>query len=153
MMTLERNMKSILVPTDFSEGFQDVIDYAVLIAKKFEGRLSFLHVIEPMMVYELYFSFAHSSGSSELRGRMMEALKKKIDPVKDQGIEIEEMILMGLPSREIVKFAKARGVDLIVMGTRGRTGLSHVLLGSTAERVIQHAPCPVLTIHSPKKHP
>jgi len=121
-MTLGKTMKSILVPTDFSEGFQDVLEYAVLIAKRFKGQLSFfLHVIE-QMVYELDFSFVHASGSPDLRERMMEALKKVIDPVKNEGIEIEEMVLMGVPSGEIVKFAKARGVDLIVMGTRGRRG-------------------------------
>ena len=120
-MTLGKTMKSILVPTDFSEGLQDVIDYAVLIAKRFEGQLSFLHVIE-LMVYELDFSFVHTSGSPDLRERMMEALKKIIDPVKNEGIEIEGMVLMGVSSGEIVKFAKARKVDLIVMGTRGRRG-------------------------------
>jgi nucleotide-binding universal stress UspA family protein len=65
------------------------------------------------------------------------------------GLTGESVVLYGVPFQEIIDAAKARQVDLIVMGTHGRTGLMHVLLGSVAERVVQHAPCPVLVVRTP----
>jgi hypothetical protein len=85
-----------------------------------------------------------------LRDRLGESLNKKLAPIRAEGISVEGFVFSGVPSAEIIKFAKSRQADLIVMGTHGRTGLAHVLLGSTAERVIQKAPCPVLTVNVSK---
>jgi nucleotide-binding universal stress UspA family protein len=67
-----------------------------------------------------------------------------------KSLKVEEILRIGVPFLEIVKAAKEREVDLIVMGTHGRTGLSHVLIGSVAENVVHHAPCPVLTVKHPQ---
>jgi hypothetical protein len=76
----------------------------------------------------------------------MEMMEQSVDVMREQGVEVEGRFIIGVPSVEIVSVAQKQNADLIVMGTHGRTGLSHILLGSTAERVIQHAPCPVLTV-------
>jgi nucleotide-binding universal stress UspA family protein len=142
--------KKILVPTDFSECSQAAVEYAVSLAKAFKGELSIFHVMEPM-VYELDFSFVQPAGFPDLKDRLSESLNKKLAPIQAEGISAEGFIFSGEPSVEIIKFANSRQADLIVMGTRGRTGLAHVLLGSAAERVIQQAPCPVLAINASKK--
>ena len=142
--------KKILVPTDFSECSQVAVEYAVSLAKAYKGELCIFHVMEPI-VYELDFSFVQPTGFPDLKDRLSESLNKKLASIQAEGISAEGFVFSGIPSREIIKFANSRQADLIVMGTHGRTGLAHVLLGSTAERVIQQAPCPVLTINASKK--
>jgi nucleotide-binding universal stress UspA family protein len=83
-------------------------------------------------------------------------LDRTTERVRESGIKTRSLMRVGAPFLEIINMAQSEGADLIVMGTHGRTGLSHVLMGSVAERVVNKAPCPVLTIRHPDrkfKHP
>ena len=143
-------IKTILVATDFSETATKAIDAAVEFAKKFEAQLIVLHayrveipMASPMTAggYVLPDGFFEQLGSHARK--QVEATAKEIEArgVKTIGLAVEQSAAIA-----IVEEAKTRPVDLIVMGTRGLTGLKHVALGSVADRVVRTAPCPVLTI-------
>ena len=135
----------ILVPTDFSDHADYALDYAIELAQKLQARLTLLHIIDtmPLGVVE-EGSMLPPSYWQELEtnlGQSMEASLKRLTDVDLQG---ETMIVHGVPFQSIIDIAKEKAADLIVMGTHGRTGLTHVLMGSVAERVVRMAPCPVL---------
>ena len=138
----------ILLPTDFSECSAAAAGAARLLAERFGGRILVLHVLDeavaadPMFRGELPLetvrirmeTFAHESMDAFLAGHFA-------------GFEnFDTMFAMGIPHREIVRNAREASSDLIVIGTHGRTGVEHVLFGSTAEKVVRMAPCPVLTV-------
>jgi universal stress protein A len=143
-----------LVPTDFSADAEQALDYAIRLARALNARLTVLHVIPPVPMAggdmgvtlpETYLQEVEEA----VQGSMEEALAR----VTAAGLTGERVILYGVPFQEIVEAAKARQVDLIVMGTHGRTGFLHVLLGSVAERVVRLAPCPVLVTRPPASPP
>ncbi len=138
-------VKKILVPTDFSECSMAATDHAISLAQTFQAQVILLHVMEPP-VYGLDFSLTHPGTLPLVRQKLMEMMERSVDVMSDHGVEAEGYFIIGVPSVEIIRAAEKHGADLIVMGTHGRTGLSHILLGSTAERVIQRAHCPVLTV-------
>jgi universal stress protein A len=138
-------VKAILVPTDFSPGSAEAMEYAIGLARLCSSRLIFLHVLEPA-VYSVDFAITHPGVPPEVRQRLDEMMKEWIKHTSDQGIEAQGLFAMGIPFLEIGKAVERQAIDLIVMGTHGRTGLAHLVLGSTAERVVRLAPCPVLTI-------
>jgi nucleotide-binding universal stress UspA family protein len=138
-------VKKILVPTDFSRCSMAATDRAVSLAQTFQAQVILLHVMEPP-VYGLDFSLTHPGILPVVRQKLMERMEQAVDVMRDRGIEAEGYFIIGVPSVEIIRAAEKHNADLIVMGTHGRTGLSHILLGSTAERVIQRARCPVLTV-------
>jgi nucleotide-binding universal stress UspA family protein len=143
--------KKILVPTDFSECSKAAMDHAMSLAQTFQAQIILLHVMEPP-VYGLDFSLMHPGALPIVRQKLMEMMEQSVDVMKDQGIVAEGHFIMGVPFLEIIRAAEKHNADLIVMGTHGRTGLSHILLGSTAERVIQRTPCPVLTVKGTVRH-
>jgi len=143
-------VKSILVPTDFSECSQAAVEQAVSLAQTLHVPIFLLHVMEPP-VYGLDFSLMHPAILPVVRHKLVEMMQQVVDRMKNEGIEAEGHFVTGVPFVEIIKAAKKHEADLIVMGTHGRTGLAHVLLGSTAERVIQRAHCPVLTVKAVKQ--
>jgi nucleotide-binding universal stress UspA family protein len=134
----------ILVPTDFSEYADYALDYAIELAKTLQARLTFLHIIQltPMTMGDMYgYSLeAYEAMESEAQKHMAALLNR----VHQEGLQGEMAIVQGVPFQIIVDMAESRDVDLIVMGTHGRTGLTHALMGSVAERVVRLAPCPVL---------
>jgi nucleotide-binding universal stress UspA family protein len=138
-------MKIILVPVDFSDAAQPALNYAESLARQTGASLHLIHVLEfpllrpdyPQMPLDL----------SELRARINRDLGA-IQAGQLRGIRSTAEIREGLPFQAIVDAATDVGADLIVMATHGRTGLQHILLGSTAERVVRHADCPVLVIRS-----
>lgn len=156
--------KSILFCTDFSENSYDARECAVDFAKAFHANLYLLHVIDVSITDLLNFSEAPdvafpSYGASlpvelkeEIQKSVVENTRKALegirleltDRIKDVSIHFSE----GVTSIEIVKFAEENSVDLIVMGTHGRTGFEHLIMGSTAENVVRMAKCPVLTVRS-----
>ncbi len=149
-------MKNILVPTDFSDFSRLALDYAITIAQTFKASIILIHVtpekeldsirqispyLEPGRIEEL------------LKGRESEDRKQLdefIPPEKKEGIETEAIHRVGTPFLEIIKVAKEKEVDLIVMATHGRSGLSHILFGSVAEKVVRKSTCPVLSIRPPE---
>lgn len=138
-------VKRMLVPTDFSECSQEAVEYAISLAQAFQATVFLLHVMEPP-VYGLDFTLIHPSVAPDVRQKLVERMEQWVDRMKELGIEVEGHLISGVPFVEIIKAAKRHEADLIVMGTHGRTGLVHLWLGSTAERVIQRAHCPVLTV-------
>ena len=138
-------VQHILVPTDFSEYADYALDYAIELAQKLQARLTFLHVIHltPMAMGEIGAS-GLAPYLEEIETDAQQRMEGIVERVHQEGLEGEISIVQGVPFQIIVDMAESRGVDLIVMGTHGRTGLTHALMGSVAERVVRLAPCPVL---------
>lgn len=141
----------VLVPIDFSAHSTEAIRVAADLARRFEARVTLLHVYEPL-VYGLPDGFVLTPANKidELLG----AIDAQLDSARQQAIdagaaEVDAKRLEGAAAAQIVEFAARGAFDLIVMGTHGRTGISHFLMGSTAERVVRLAPCPVLTVKRP----
>ena len=129
--------KHILCPVDFSDYSDAALDLASSLARDTGAKLYIIHVEE------------QASLTAMLRVLDGHRLFKKLPTATE--VRFEHDVLLGDPAREIVKFAKEKGVDLIVMGSHGRTGLSRVLMGSVAEVVARTAPVPVLTLKADSK--
>jgi nucleotide-binding universal stress UspA family protein len=142
----------ILVPVDFSDCSLEALEYSVQAAKVFGAAVTLLHVLEPAS-YGLDFTLAHAGDAQRARA----ALETKLDDLaalfRKQDITAGARIKSGAPGAAITEDAGAVQADLIVMGTHGRRGFSHLVSGSVAEAVLRHAPCPVLTVKSPKFGP
>jgi nucleotide-binding universal stress UspA family protein len=143
-------IRIILVPTDFSDDAGTALEEAKDLARRFGSRLCLLHAysITPYAVSPWNGGFG-AEFVVEIRKGAEQALEELRKKVAGEGIGVEALVEEGPPALVISDVAKRLPADLIVMGTRGRTGLAHVLLGSVAERTIRTAPCPVLTV----KHP
>jgi nucleotide-binding universal stress UspA family protein len=142
-------LKRILVPIDFSDCSLSALGYALGLAVKFEARITLLHVVEPAVYADNYLNtpaaMEEANQSLMAAGReRLAALQRRASAQNSGGVE--SLVRMGRAQSDISDTAEATGSDLIVMGTHGYGGLKHLLLGSTAERVIRHAPCPVLTV-------
>ncbi|HEX5064576.1 MAG TPA: universal stress protein [Myxococcota bacterium] len=137
----------IVVPVDFSEHSSRALDVAIELAKKFDGRLHLVHAyaIHPMLLTP-YGVNIPVDFEREFRQAADLQMTACADRVRKAGLAVEVTTTADLPSDAIVRCAEKTGADLIVMGTRGLTGLKHVVLGSVAERTLRLAPCPVLTV-------
>ena len=144
------DIRHILAPTDFSDSSKKAISDAFELARTLGATLLLLHVLEPSPYRG---EFTQPTMGEELLGdleRQASAALAQVLPEAQQAkIEVSRAVAIGSPSQKIVETAEAEHVDLIVMATHGRTGLSHLLIGSVAERVVRTAPCPVLTIRPP----
>ena len=141
------DLKRILVPTDFSEYSAVSLDYACSFAEKFNAELHLLHVLEMHASSTPVFA-----GGLVLTPQVQEsrtAAEKSLLEL-ECGREAIRATVVGPPFLEILRYARDNEIDLIVMGTHGRSGLAHVLVGSVAERVVRKASCPVLTVRHPK---
>ncbi len=139
----------ILVPTDFSQDAEKALQTALELAKKFGARVEVLHAyhVDIPVTAPMGGGFAIPDGFFESLQRHAEAQVAKIaSGAKGQGVEISTQAVRSPASSAIVSAAKQLPADLIVMGTRGLTGLKHVALGSVAERTVRTASCPVLTV-------
>jgi universal stress protein A len=141
-------LKRILVPTDFSDPSQEALETAVSFARMFGATLDLVHVAlevtypvpPPIDVASLPIDIGPALDRSAAGLAAAEAR------VREAGVACESATLVGRADQEIVTRARTTGAQLIIMGTHGRSGLAHALLGSNAERVVQHAPCPVLIV-------
>ncbi len=141
----------ILFALDFSENSEHAFDYAIAMARNFNARLFILHVIqEPVDLsgfYVPHISFEKLEKEIEEGAeKMMENFCRKM---LGDFSNYETGIVSGIPYEEILRKAEQEQVSLIVMGTQGRKGIDHLLFGSTAERVVRNAKCPVLTVRLP----
>lgn len=136
----------VLFATDFSRDTLHARAYAAYWASTFGAPLKVLHVIQiyPMVVAPMADTVMVTSIQNEVSRR----LEELVGELGRCGVQATGMQVCGIPSEEVAKAAGADGADLIVLGTRGLTGLEHVLLGSTAERVVKGAPCPVMTVRA-----
>lgn len=138
-----------LVPLDFSTYADQALDYAIRLARPLNARLTLLHVIQPVPMAGVDMGVAlPETYLQELEEEVQRSMEAALARVTAAGLTGERVVLYGVPFQEIVDTAKARQVALIVMGTHGRTGLLHVLLGSVAEKVIRLAPCSVLVVRT-----
>ncbi|MBI4552507.1 MAG: universal stress protein [Candidatus Latescibacteria bacterium] len=145
-------LKRLLCPTDFSEPSEHALTYAISLAQQYGAVLYLLHVIEPLTPVpgiEMGPVLMYDE-RPDLLQRVHELLDEMVPEDVKAKIEIKPLIRRGAPFLEIIRTAREEEIDLIIIATHGRTGLSHVLLGSTAEKVVRKAPCPVLTIRHPE---
>jgi nucleotide-binding universal stress UspA family protein len=144
-------IKSILVPLDFSDPSGKALKYAVQFAEQFTARLTLLHVVEPVATPDFaYFPLLVEND------RAVRAAREQLDRLCQQerlGPRLVEKTLVrtGRAFHEICEAARTLKVDLIIIATHGYTGVKHVVLGSTAERVVRHAPCPVLAVREAER--
>jgi nucleotide-binding universal stress UspA family protein len=146
-------INKILVPIDFSDYSKSALKYAAQIAKFFDASITLVYVVEPM-IYPADFSMgqvAIPSTDMHLHERAEEELKTLANSVIDPTIKVDITIKTGKPFVEINETAKEIDADLIIIATHGHTGVEHILFGSTAEKVVRKAPCPVLTLRNPIK--
>lgn len=138
----------ILVPVDFSECSEQAIGGAVDLAARYDAALTMLYVHEPLpLVFPEGTGIYESLQLPNVIAELGKKLAAKKQALIDKGCKrVEAVERNGYPPSEITDFAKSGGFDLIVMGTHGRRGLSHLMIGSVAERVVRTAPCPVLTV-------
>ncbi|HHT9124424.1 MAG TPA: universal stress protein [Candidatus Brocadiia bacterium] len=146
-------LNKILCPYDFSESSSYALKYAVEFASAYKAKLYLLHVFdiraydygEPVYGISVPTKDAINTIRTELANSIPEKVKKELSASGG----LEAIVASGVPFYEIIKFANDNKIDLIVMGTHGRTGLAHILLGSVAEKVVRKASCPVLTVRHP----
>lgn len=149
------NMKinKILVPIDFSDYSKSALRYAVNFAKLFNAEILLIYVVEPV-IYPPDFSMgqiAIPTIATEFDERAREELNKLAKNEIPQEIKVTTLIKSGKPFVEIIDTASEADVDLIIIATHGHSGVEHILFGSTAEKVVRKAPCPVLTLREPVK--
>lgn len=146
-------IKKILVPIDFSDYSKNALKYSVNFAKRFSAEMYLVYVIEPM-IYPADFSMgqiAVPTGDVDMTERAKEELSNLAKTEIDASIRTEILIKSGKPFVEIIETASDLDIDLIIIATHGHTGVEHLLFGSTAEKVVRKAPCPVLTLREPIK--
>jgi nucleotide-binding universal stress UspA family protein len=146
-----RTFSTIVFANDFSDNSVHAFDYALALARSFSARLVLVHVInEPVDLrgfYVPHISFDNLEKEiAESAEQMMDQFCRDNLPAD---LDHESLVVSGVPFEEIVKVAGEKQADLIVLGTHGRKGLDHMLFGSTAERVVRHAACPVMTVRLP----
>jgi nucleotide-binding universal stress UspA family protein len=135
----------ILVPTDLSEYADYALDYAIALAQKLQARLTLLHIIHltPLAMGDIGVS-GLVPYLEEMEADAQQRMQALLNRVQQEGLQGETAVVQGVPFQTIVDMAGNEDVDMIVMGTHGRTGLIHALMGSVAEKVVRLAPCPVL---------
>ncbi len=151
-MIKQLQIKRILFPTDCSETSTKALPYAVFVAQQSGARLYIIHVVEELSeITGFYIPHISTDALEEemeraARDLMKAYLKKHLKDFRNY----KSIIKKGDPYREIVGFAKENSIDIIIMGTHGRSGLEKVLLGSTTKGVLKNAPCPVLSVFLPE---
>ncbi len=148
-------LNRILVPTDFSEFSRPAVDYGCAIASRFESELHLLHVVpDPALLIPeagMFSAEAMQAQSDELARKTLLQLNELPGAAWENGKPICREVRIGTIFMEIIDYARTSDIDLIVIGTHGRSGLMHVLMGSVAERIVRKSPCPVLTV-KPEGH-
>ena len=142
-------VKKVLVPIDFSESSLKALKYAVAFASHFGASICLVHVVEPASflndVRNMPLAVSDGEVANKLHHKLVMLARKQIAPETP----VHPLVCIGKPFDEIVKTAKTFKADLIIVATHGRTGFKRAILGSTAERVVQHATCPVMTVRRP----
>ncbi|MDQ1271904.1 MAG: hypothetical protein QG591_534 [Planctomycetota bacterium] len=146
-------LKKILCPVDHSECSYLALKYAISLALKDEAKLYLMHVIDTRLYDTEIYKFSPYKLDEIDMNKIHEDLIKSLPEGTMDVLEVETIVLKGIPFHEIINAATEIGADLIVIGTHGRTGLSHVVMGSVAEKVVRKAPCPVLTVRMPSPIP
>jgi len=137
----------ILVPIDFSEHAAAVIEWAAHLAEEHDSSCVLLHAYHlPVEFQQLEGAYLPADFWANVKEEAEQSLSRYADQLRARGIQVEEAVREGYPATVIEEEAERQQADLIVIGSRGLSGLKHLLMGSIAERVVQKAPCPVLTV-------
>ena len=145
------DVERILVPVDFSEHARLVLEWAAHLADEHGSRMLLLHVYHlPVEFQQLEGAYLPADFWANVKNDAEQELGVYAADLRERGLEVEALVREGYPATVIVDEAESQRADLIVIGTHGHTGLKHLLLGSIAERVVQKAPCPVLTVKGPE---
>lgn len=150
---MEPNIKKILVPIDFSDYSKKSLKYSVNLAKIFNAGLILIYVVEPV-IYPPDFSMgqiAIPSVDIEMDKRAAEELSNLAKREIPAEINVNTTVKTGKPFVEIIETATNENIDLIIIATHGHSGVEHILFGSTAEKVVRKAPCPVLTLRAQQR--
>lgn len=145
------SIQHILVALDFSESSRLALEYAELLARQFGAAVDLVHVVTPLVspmpggCAPPFFSDPGESHLVEARA----CLENHADELRSRGLSVATLLLEGSPLESILGQAQKRHCDLLVLGTHGRSGMAHILLGSVAEKILRTAPCPVLTVRHP----
>ena len=142
----------ILVPTDFSESAKYALPFAIDLAEKYGAEIHILHVVETIAVPVdfAWGTYSYPDIEKQLSGYVEKTLEDIIREQIPASLTVTSSIVHGKSWREIITLARKGEMDLIVMATHGLSGFSHALYGSTAEKVVRKAPCPVLTVRHPE---
>jgi len=139
--------KKILCPVDFSEFTKDVVAYAADISRQYGAELHVLHVIPNLTYFTPYESFLTPENLVAMEKNIQDEVDRDFKEVLSAvDIDVRKVVRTGVAFVEIIDYAKTEGIDLIVMGTHGRSGIEHILIGNVAEKVVRKSPCPVMTI-------
>jgi nucleotide-binding universal stress UspA family protein len=140
-------VQRILVPLDFSRHADSVLEWAAHLAAEHQSRLLLLHAYHlPVEFQQLEGAYLPQDFWASVKAEAEQNLNRYAEPLRARGLAVELIVREGYPATVIEEEAIEQRADLIVIGTRGLSGLKHLLLGSIAERVVQKAPCPVLTV-------
>lgn len=145
-------IEKILIPTDFSEQSKVAVPYALDMANRYDAELHVIHVFDEAALDPMFFSYSEKN-AQEFFNEVEEGFEAEVESFLDIPGELDvnlyPVLANGNPFVEIIRYAKEQDMDMVIIGTHGRTGLSHMLLGSVAEKVIRKAHCPVLAVRSP----
>lgn len=140
-------IRSILVPTDFSDASTKALAYAAALAEQFEAKITLLYVNEPIAMPDFANSFPLAMENDTLISTFKENLERLVKKnLADPELVEKTIVRQGRAFHEITEAARTLKVDLIVISTHGYSGMAHAILGSVTERVVRHAPCPVLVV-------
>ena len=140
------DIKNILCPVDHSDCSKEALKYAVSFAIKDNSKLYLLHVIDICAYDESINAMTPQIPDDETLAQLKTKLLDCIPEEMRDDMNVEALVVQGIPFVEIISTAKRNDVDMIVLGSHGRTGISHMMMGSVSEKVVRKAPCPVLTV-------
>jgi nucleotide-binding universal stress UspA family protein len=143
-------LQRILVPIDFSDHSKNALKYAITFAQQFKASIDLIYVVEPT-IYPADFSFGQigfPNVEEELQAHGNEELETLIKKEISGKVAARKAVRTGKPFYEINQYAQERDIDLIIIATHGHSGMEHILFGSTAEKVVRKAPCPVLVVRT-----
>ena len=143
------DLHRILVPTDFSKSSRNALTYGAAFAVRFGAELHLLHVVQDLALFipeAVLVAPPPAPPVEQFAAAARTALERVITDLQRPGLAIRPEVVEGTPYEEIVRFARERAIDVVVIGTHGRKGLARLLLGSVAERVVREAPCAVVVV-------
>ncbi len=141
------DIRCILVPLDFSEHAATVLDWAAYLGEEHQSRIVLFHAYHlPVEFQQLEGAYLPPDFWANVKAEAEETLGRYAEDLRKRGIEVASVVCEGYAATAIVDEVERQNADLIVIGTHGLSGLKHLLLGSIAERVVQKAPCAVLTV-------
>lgn len=144
-------IRKIIAPLDFSKSSDQALKYASALAVQFQALLVLVHVVEFSFVGSEFGAVELSQIEADMRENARKQLATLAENLVDPSLETRRIIVCGRPSIQIIETAKEEAADLIVIASHGHSSLAHVILGSTVERVVRHASCPVLVVRDDER--